>query len=85
MSVRERVLKVIAQESHKIFHEGQLETSFDELGVDSLDKVCILYGLEQEFGVSISEEAASRFTNVRQVLEHLTEVRGAAAKPASSR
>ena len=79
MTVRERVLKVIAQESHKKFHEGQLETSFNELGVDSLDKVCILYGLEQEFAVSIPEDAANQFTTVRQIIEHLSQARGAAA------
>lgn len=71
MTVQERILKVIARESHRELREEQLDVNFAELGVDSLDKVCILYGLEQEFGLKIAEEEAQKFTTVRQMIERL--------------
>jgi len=66
------VLKVIAEEAHREIRPDQLEQSFEELGVDSLDKVCILFGLEKEFGVTIPEEEAREFSTVRQVIANLT-------------
>lgn len=72
MTVCDRVLKVIAEESHREVRPEQLDTTFEELGVDSLDKVCILFGLEKEFSISIPEEQARRFSTVRQVIEHLS-------------
>ena len=74
MDVQERVLKVIAQEGHRDIGVGEVDKSFDELGVDSLDKVCILFGLEKEFGVPIPEEEARRFSSVRQVVDRLEQL-----------
>lgn len=71
MTVQERVLKVIAEEGHREIPDGDLDRSFEELGVDSLDKVCILFGLEKEFGVNIPEEEARRLSSVRQVIDCL--------------
>ena len=71
MNVQDRVLKVIAAEGHRALTAEEVCKSFDEMGVDSLDKVCILFGIEKEFGVSIPEEAARRFANVHQVVEWL--------------
>ena len=85
MSVRDRVLKVIAEESHREVRAEQLDATFEELGVDSLDKVCILFGLEKEFSVSIPEEQARRFSTVRQVIEHLARRGGEApAEPVAA-
>lgn len=80
MTVQDRVLRVIAQEGHRALTAAEVGTTFDELGVDSLDKVCILFGLEKEFDVSIPEEDARRFASVRQVIDWLN--RPAAVSPA---
>ncbi len=71
MNVQDRVLKVIAAEGHRTLTAEEVGKSFDEMGVDSLDKVCILFGIEKEFGVSIPEDAARRFASVHQVVEWL--------------
>lgn len=71
-SIEERVLKVVAQEGHRQLSEEQLDKSFEELGLDSLDKVCILFGLEQEFDVTIPEDEARQVTSVRQIVERLS-------------
>ena len=84
MSVRDRVLKVIAEESHREVRDEQLDATFEELGVDSLDKVCILFGLEKEFGAGIPEDVARRFHTVRDVVEYLAAQTEAAAESAAS-
>ena len=82
MTVCDRVLKVISEEGHREVRPEQLDATFEELGVDSLDKVCILFGLEKEFSISIPEEQARRFSTVRQVIEHLSEQAENQAGPA---
>lgn len=79
MTVQQRVLSVIAQETHRKIREDELDKNFDELGVDSLDRVCILFGLEKEFGLTIPEEEARMIRNVRQMIERLTGVAQASA------
>lgn len=72
MSVQERVLKVISSETQKSVSADQLDKSFEELNIDSLDKVCILFGLEQEFGIHIPDAEARQISNVRQIIDRLT-------------
>jgi acyl carrier protein len=73
MTVQERVLDVLHREVHRDVTLEQLDTPFEELGMDSLDKVCLLFGLEEEFKISIPESEAGDFSTVRQVIEKLTE------------
>ena len=79
MTVEERVLKVIATEAHRELKADETERSFEEIGLDSLDRVCILFGLEQEFNLSIPEAEARQFTSVRQIIDRLEQYRSAAA------
>ncbi len=44
-------------------------TFADDLGADSLDLYQILMGLEEEFGVSVPQEAAEAVTSVGEALD----------------
>ncbi len=77
MSVQERVLSVLHREVHRDLGPGQMDTPFEELGLDSLDKVCLLFGLEEEFGVNIPESEAGKLTTLRQVIERLEQASAA--------
>ncbi len=83
MTVEERVLKVIAHEGHKEIKDDQLDMNFEELGLDSLDKICIVFGLEEEFNLTIPEAEARQFSTVRQVIARLNQVVEAQAAPSS--
>lgn len=49
-----------------------MDTSLiDDLGADSLDVVELIMSLEDNFGVSISDEAAAELTTVRKIVEYL--------------
>ncbi len=43
----------------------------DDLGADSLDVVELIMSLEDDFGITISDEDASQLTTVRRIVEYL--------------
>ena len=65
----QRVLNAIAQTLHKPVEHFRLDASFEELGIDSLDGINILFALENEFGVQIPDEAARNVKNLREMAE----------------
>jgi len=48
------------------------DSTWDELGVDSLSLVDLLFKLERELGVSIADEALPDITTVGRLVDHLT-------------
>jgi acyl carrier protein len=48
-----------------------LDSTFEELGVDSLDSLTILFALEERFDISIPDEAAREMRAVREVVRGL--------------
>ncbi|HWR51879.1 MAG TPA: phosphopantetheine-binding protein [Bryobacteraceae bacterium] len=64
----ERVIRVIA-ETQKLAHERvTAESTFEELGIDSLDGVNILFALENEFNVNIPDEGAQGMRSVHDAI-----------------
>ena len=57
-----------------------IDSSFQELGIDSMDAVNILFGLESEFDISIPDEETKEIRTVRQMAEGVEKL--LAAKPA---
>lgn len=50
------------------------DTTFEELGMDSLDGTTLLFHLEEAFDITIPDEEAAKFKSVRQVIEYLEEL-----------
>src|ERR1700687_2020926 len=46
-----------------------IDSTFEELAMDSLDAMNLLFSLEEQLGVSIPDEAANSMTNVRTAVE----------------
>ncbi len=69
--VTERVIKVVA-DSRKVSREQiSLDTTFEELGMDSLDGISLIFDLEEEFNVAIPNDEAVKIHSVRQTVENL--------------
>jgi len=51
-----------------------MDTTFQELGIDSLEGLNVAFELEQEFNIEIPNEEVFAMTNVRQVVESLERV-----------
>lgn len=50
------------------------ESTFDELGVDSMSLVDLLFVLEREFGVAIPDEDLPRIATLGDLVDHVTTV-----------
>ncbi|HEX3019481.1 MAG TPA: phosphopantetheine-binding protein [Chitinispirillaceae bacterium] len=71
--IQSRVRSVIASvfnvNVNLLFPENRL---FEDLGVDSMDKLTLLLKLENEFEGAISDEDASAFTSVGAIEQYFT-------------
>ncbi len=67
--LHQRVIAIIAKTQHLDASKITADSSFEELGVDSLDGVNILFALENEFDIQIPDETAKQIRSVRQTVE----------------
>jgi acyl carrier protein len=71
-NIQERVLKVIATSKRIPLETVQPESSFEELNIDSLDRLNILFDLESEFEIEINDEQAKQVQNIREMIDGVT-------------
>lgn len=69
-----RILKTIADTQRIPLERVTLDSSFEELGIDSMDGVNILFALENEFDITIPDEAAKQIRTVRQMVEGVAQL-----------
>lgn len=65
----QRVLKVIATSKRIPPETVTIDSEFQQLGIDSMDAVEILFALENEFDISIPDDEVRSVKNVRQMCE----------------
>lgn len=71
-SVQERVIDIVAEQLGVDREKVKPETSFvNDLGADSLDTVELVMELEEEFDITIPDEAAEKIQTVGQAVEHI--------------
>jgi len=77
MSVEEKVKKIICEQLEVNEEDVVPGASFvDDLGADSLDQVELIMSMEEEFGISISDEEAEKILTVRDVIEYIEKDKG---------
>jgi acyl carrier protein len=81
----ERILKVIATSKRIPVEQVTIDSEFQQLGIDSMDAVEILFALENEFDINIPDEEVRHVRNVRQMAEGVEKlIADKAAKPADA-
>ena len=65
----ERVASVIAKTQHIPQESVTIDSTFEELKIDSLDGINILFALESEFDVDIPDDAAKQIRSVREMVD----------------
>ena len=81
----ERILKVIATSKRIPVEQITIDSEFQQLGIDSMDAVEILFALENEFDINIPDEEVRHVRNVRQMAEGVEKlIAEKAAKPADA-
>jgi acyl carrier protein len=63
----ERVRKAIASSKRIPIETITIDSEFQELGIDSMDAVEILFALENEFEINIPDDEVREVRNVRQM------------------
>jgi acyl carrier protein len=74
MDVEAKVIEIIVREQHLDPEAVTINSTFEELGIDSLDGVNILFALEEEFKIDVPDAIAQNMRSVRQVVDSLTRV-----------
>ena len=65
--VMSRVIRVIAETQRVPVETIKPESTFEELKIDSLDGINIVFGIENEFGINIPDDAAKSLRSVSDV------------------
>lgn len=66
--VKEIIIDRLDVEETKVTENAKF---IEELGADSLDTYELLQGVEEEFGISISEDDAQNFKSVSEVVAYI--------------
>ena len=72
MNIEETVIRIITQEQHLEPGSVTLDSTFEELGIDSLDGMNILFALEAEMNINIPDAVARQMNTVEKVVDSLT-------------
>jgi acyl carrier protein len=64
-----RVTAVIAKTQKLPPESVTIDKTFEELKIDSLDGINILFALEEEFDIDIPDEPANQIRSVREMVE----------------
>ena len=68
----EKVQKALAEQFEDSPDTITLDTNLvDDLGADSLDVVELIMSIEDEFGVSISDEEAANLVTVQRIVDYV--------------
>jgi acyl carrier protein len=65
----DRVLRIIADNQRKDVSLVTTDSSFEELGIDSMDAVNIVFALENEFNINVPDEEMKNIRSVRDIVE----------------
>jgi acyl carrier protein len=64
-----RILRIIAETQRKEPSQVSIDSTFEELGIDSMDGVNIIFALENEFDINVPDEEVKSIRNVRDMVE----------------
>jgi acyl carrier protein len=68
-SLAAQVMAVIARTQRIPLETLSLDKTFEELKIDSLDGINIIFAIENEFGIAIPDEGVQNLQSIRQVVD----------------
>lgn len=77
--ITEKVLNLIASTKKLSRDKVSINSTFEELGLDSLDAINLMFEIETEFDLSVPNEAVRSLTNVRELIEKVKALLGPTA------
>jgi len=83
-TLTDRVLRIIAETQRKDLSQVTIDSSFEELGIDSMDGVNIVFALENEFNINVPDEEVKNIRSVRDMVEGVRRLVEQSGAPAAS-
>ncbi len=65
----ERVRRAVAENQQIEPEKITIDSTFQELGIDSFDGVNLLFAIESEFDIQVSDEDAKKLRGIRDVVD----------------
>ena len=84
MSIESKVLQAVAKISKRKVDDVALESKFDQLGMDSLDRLCLVHELEEIFDIDIEEDDVKNVDTVGGIVAALSKNGGGAQAAAGT-
>jgi len=78
-ALSEKILATLAAVKHMPREKVSLDSSLQELGLDSLDTITLLFELEKQFHIAISDEQVRSLRSVRDIVEGVRRLAAGAA------
>ena len=72
----QRVLRIIAETQRKDPAQVTIDSSFEELGIDSMDGINIIFALETEFNIDIPGDVDQNLRSVRDIIDGIAKLLG---------
>lgn len=69
MEIAGKIINIIANQAKKDKASIASETTFDDLGLDSLDEAEIIMDIEEEFSIEFPEDVAIKIKNVGELCD----------------
>lgn len=73
-TVEERVVRVFSEFKKIPVEQVQMDTTFEELGLDSLDGLNLIFELEEEFDLVVPDDKVQSMKSVREVVEGIEQL-----------
>ena len=83
--ILDRVRKVIATTKRIPLETVLPDSTFESLGIDSLDRLNILFDLESEFDIEINDDDAKKVKNIHEMVLGIQQLISAKLDPDSAK
>jgi acyl carrier protein len=84
----QKIIQIVADTQRIPAENITLDSTFQELGIDSLDGVNIVFALENEFDINIPDDDVKEIRSIRDIVDRLgawlEKHRSIAGKPAGA-
>jgi acyl carrier protein len=67
----ERIRRIVASVGHSPVEAVSLEKSLEQLGIDSLEGLTLVFALEDEFHIEIPDECLQRTRSIRELADRV--------------
>ena len=75
--VESRIIELVAKSKNLQSGSVTMESTFDELQIDSLDKINLSFAVEEMFGIEIPDESLNSLKTVGDVVRGVEQLRAA--------